>query len=65
MRRREFIGLMGGAYREVQTPAGLYLLPAEDGEPDLRVPASDYVLTIDAEQRVQARPPQVGVDHDH
>ncbi len=49
MNLNSYIGLMGGAYREVQTPAGLNLVPAGDQHPDLVVPESDYVLTIDAD----------------
>jgi cellulose synthase/poly-beta-1,6-N-acetylglucosamine synthase-like glycosyltransferase len=49
MNLNSYIGLMGGAYREVQTPAGLNLVPAGDQTPDLVVPESDYVLTIDAD----------------
>jgi cellulose synthase/poly-beta-1,6-N-acetylglucosamine synthase-like glycosyltransferase len=49
MNLNSYIGLMGGAYREVQTPAGLNLVPAADQEPDLVVPEAEYVLTIDAD----------------
>ncbi len=49
MNLNSYIGLMGGAYREVQTPAGLNLVAAGDQQPDLVVPESDYVLTIDAD----------------
>ncbi|HEY5334379.1 MAG TPA: glycosyltransferase family 2 protein, partial [Solirubrobacterales bacterium] len=49
MNLNSYIGLMGGAYREVQTPAGLYLVPAGDQEPDLVVPEAEYVMTIDAD----------------
>jgi cellulose synthase/poly-beta-1,6-N-acetylglucosamine synthase-like glycosyltransferase len=49
MNLNSYIGLMGGEYREVDTPAGLNLVPAGEGEPDLVVPESDYVLTIDAD----------------
>jgi cellulose synthase/poly-beta-1,6-N-acetylglucosamine synthase-like glycosyltransferase len=49
MNLNSYIGLMGGAYREVQTPAGLNLVAAGDQAPDLVVPESDYVLTIDAD----------------
>jgi cellulose synthase/poly-beta-1,6-N-acetylglucosamine synthase-like glycosyltransferase len=49
MNLNSYIGLMGGAYREVLTPAGLNLVPAGDEPPDLVVPESDYVLTIDAD----------------
>lgn len=50
MNLNSYIGLMGGSYVEVKTPAGRHLIPAAEGEePDLVVPDSDYVLTIDAD----------------
>src|SRR6201999_337533 len=49
MNLNSYIGLMGGAYREDRTPAGLFLTPVEEHEADLVVPESDYVLTIDAD----------------
>jgi len=49
MNLNSYIGLMGGAYREEQTPAGLFLTAVEEHEADLVVPESDYVLTIDAD----------------
>jgi cellulose synthase/poly-beta-1,6-N-acetylglucosamine synthase-like glycosyltransferase len=49
MNLNSYIGLMGGRYREVETPAGRTLVPAGDAEPDLVVPDCDYVLTIDAD----------------
>lgn len=49
MNLNSYIGLMGGSYREVSTPAGLHLMPAGEDSPDLVVPACDYVLTIDAD----------------
>jgi cellulose synthase/poly-beta-1,6-N-acetylglucosamine synthase-like glycosyltransferase len=49
MNLNSYIGLMGGSYREVQTPAGLNLEPAVLEEADLVVPEADYVLTIDAD----------------
>jgi cellulose synthase/poly-beta-1,6-N-acetylglucosamine synthase-like glycosyltransferase len=49
MNLNSYIGLMGGSYREVRTPAGRSLIPAGDLEPDLVVPEVDYVLTIDAD----------------
>jgi cellulose synthase/poly-beta-1,6-N-acetylglucosamine synthase-like glycosyltransferase len=49
MNLNSYIGLMGGSYREVRSPAGLSLIPADTAEPDLVVPESDYVLTIDAD----------------
>jgi cellulose synthase/poly-beta-1,6-N-acetylglucosamine synthase-like glycosyltransferase len=49
MNLNSYIGLMGGAYREELTPAGLFLTSCEEHEADLVVPESDYVLTIDAD----------------
>ncbi|HEX4306893.1 MAG TPA: glycosyltransferase family 2 protein, partial [Solirubrobacterales bacterium] len=49
MNLNSYIGLMGGAYREDKTPAGLFLTACEEHEADLVVPESDYVLTIDAD----------------
>jgi cellulose synthase/poly-beta-1,6-N-acetylglucosamine synthase-like glycosyltransferase len=49
MNLNSYIGLMGGAYREDLTPAGLFLVAVEEHEADLVVPESDYVLTIDAD----------------
>ena len=48
MNLNSYIGLMGGAYREVQTPAGPRLAQA-DAAPDLEIPDPDYVLTLDAD----------------
>jgi cellulose synthase/poly-beta-1,6-N-acetylglucosamine synthase-like glycosyltransferase len=49
MNLNSYIGLMGGEYREVQTPTGLNLIPAGDQEPDLVVPEAEFILTIDAD----------------
>jgi cellulose synthase/poly-beta-1,6-N-acetylglucosamine synthase-like glycosyltransferase len=49
MNLNSYIGLMGGSYREVQTPAGLNLVPAAPEEADLVVADADYILTIDAD----------------
>jgi cellulose synthase/poly-beta-1,6-N-acetylglucosamine synthase-like glycosyltransferase len=49
MNLNSYIGLMGGSYREVQTPAGLNLVSAGEATPDLVVPECDYVLTLDAD----------------
>jgi cellulose synthase/poly-beta-1,6-N-acetylglucosamine synthase-like glycosyltransferase len=48
MNLNSYIGLMGGAYREITTPAGPRLART-DGAPDLEVPNPDYVLTLDAD----------------
>lgn len=44
-----YIGLMGGSYREMQTPSGLALVPSGPAHADLAVPDPDYVLTLDAD----------------
>jgi cellulose synthase/poly-beta-1,6-N-acetylglucosamine synthase-like glycosyltransferase len=49
MNLNSYIGLMGGSYLEVQTPAGLNLVSAGEATPDLVVPECDYVLTLDAD----------------
>lgn len=50
MNLNAYIGLMGGAYRAEQTPAGPVLRPVPFGhDADVVVPDSDYVLTLDAD----------------
>jgi cellulose synthase/poly-beta-1,6-N-acetylglucosamine synthase-like glycosyltransferase len=49
MNLNSYIGLMGGRYLDVRTPAGRTLVPAGDADPDLVVPETDYVLTVDAD----------------
>jgi cellulose synthase/poly-beta-1,6-N-acetylglucosamine synthase-like glycosyltransferase len=44
-----YIGLIGGRYLDIQTPAGRTLVPAGDREADLVVPDCDYILTLDAD----------------
>ena len=48
MNLSSYIGLMGGRYREVDSPIGRTLAPT-NGAADLIVPDSDYVLTLDAD----------------
>lgn len=49
MNLNSYLSLMGGAWVEDPTPAGLVLRPAcPEDWPDLVVPDSDYVLTLDA-----------------
>ena len=48
MNLNSYIGLMGGRYREIPTPAGPRLAKTEEA-PDLEVPNPDYVLTLDAD----------------
>jgi cellulose synthase/poly-beta-1,6-N-acetylglucosamine synthase-like glycosyltransferase len=50
MNLNSYIGLMGGAYRRENTPGGGVLRAiAESGEPDLVVPDTEYLLTLDAD----------------
>ncbi|HEY4376421.1 MAG TPA: glycosyltransferase family 2 protein, partial [Acidimicrobiales bacterium] len=51
MNLNSYIGLMGGTFSEQRTSAGCLLLPceADDEEATLHVPASDYILTLDAD----------------
>ncbi|HEX3804283.1 MAG TPA: glycosyltransferase family 2 protein [Solirubrobacteraceae bacterium] len=49
MNLNSYIGLIGGSYRELETPAGRILAPAGDQQPDLVVPDCDYVMTVDAD----------------
>ncbi|HEY7974024.1 MAG TPA: glycosyltransferase family 2 protein, partial [Ktedonobacterales bacterium] len=51
MNLNSYIGLMGGRYRELLTPAGRALSPSED-HVDLVVPDRDYILTLDADSVV-------------
>jgi cellulose synthase/poly-beta-1,6-N-acetylglucosamine synthase-like glycosyltransferase len=50
MNLNSYIGLMGGAYQQEQTPEGIVLVPTT--EPDgasLIIPDSEFVLTLDAD----------------
>jgi cellulose synthase (UDP-forming) len=50
MNLNSYIGLMGGEYDEESTPNGVVLRRAEDEDAaDLVVPASTYILTLDAD----------------
>ncbi|HEX4444175.1 MAG TPA: glycosyltransferase family 2 protein [Galbitalea sp.] len=50
MNLNSYIGLMGGSYRQEQTPAGIVLRRVENAEPgDLVIPDSEYLLTLDAD----------------
>ncbi|HEY5695626.1 MAG TPA: glycosyltransferase family 2 protein, partial [Candidatus Saccharimonadales bacterium] len=50
MNLNSYIGLMGGMYREEQTPDGPVLLPAETKRAaTLTLPDSDFILTLDAD----------------
>jgi cellulose synthase (UDP-forming) len=48
MNLNAYMGLMGGSYRIVDTRLGKVLRETDD-EPDLVVPATEYVLTLDAD----------------
>lgn len=50
MNLNSYIGLMGGAYRQEETPDGLILVPVKKAGPgDVVIPDSDYILTLDAD----------------
>ena len=50
MNLNSYIGLMGGTYRLEETPDGTVLKPVADRRPgDIRIPDSDYLLTLDAD----------------
>lgn len=49
MNLNAYLGLMGGRYVERQTATGRVLEAIEEGEADLVAPATDYVLTLDAD----------------
>ncbi|MDO5736166.1 MAG: glycosyltransferase family 2 protein [Propionibacteriaceae bacterium] len=50
MNLNSYISLMGGEWMEEAVPGGVVLRPALPGyEPDLVVPDTDYVLTLDAD----------------
>lgn len=49
MNLNSYLGLMGGHYCVVSSPGGRVLVPAGDRAPDLVVPTSDYVLSLDAD----------------
>ncbi|MEO8538677.1 MAG: glycosyltransferase family 2 protein [bacterium] len=49
MNLNSYLGLMGGRYCIVASPGGRVLIPAGQRTPDLVVPHTDYVLTLDAD----------------
>jgi EAL domain-containing protein (putative c-di-GMP-specific phosphodiesterase class I)/cellulose synthase/poly-beta-1,6-N-acetylglucosamine synthase-like glycosyltransferase len=49
MNLNSYIGLMGGSYREVDTPLGRALVPSSARGADLTVDDPEYVLTLDAD----------------
>lgn len=50
MNLNSYISLMGRKWKRVETPAGVQLEPVPDGQyADLKVPDSEYILTLDAD----------------
>lgn len=50
MNLNSYIGLMGGTYRQEQTPQGVILIPTtKKQEGDLTIPDSEFILTLDAD----------------
>jgi cellulose synthase/poly-beta-1,6-N-acetylglucosamine synthase-like glycosyltransferase len=49
MNLNSYIGLMGGSYSEIPSPEGPVLVPHAGEAPDLEIPDSQYVLTLDAD----------------
>jgi len=49
MNLNSYIGLMGGSYKEVETPMGTALVACAPRSAQLTVPDPDYVLTLDAD----------------
>ncbi|HEV2403420.1 MAG TPA: glycosyltransferase family 2 protein [Candidatus Saccharimonadales bacterium] len=50
MNLNSYIGLMGGSYRQMQTPDGPILMPVSSRRAgDITIPDSDFLLTLDAD----------------
>lgn len=50
MNLNAYIGLMGGSYKETQTPDGAVLVPVKDNEKSsITIPDSEFILTLDAD----------------
>lgn len=50
MNLNSYIGLMGGMYREEETPDGIILSPTTDAaQADHHIPDSEFILTLDAD----------------
>ncbi len=49
MNLNSYIGLMGGAYQDLETLQGRVLVPTPSGTADLVVPDPDFVATLDAD----------------
>jgi cellulose synthase (UDP-forming) len=49
MNLNSYIGLAGGFYREQLSDEGLMLLPCEEHEAQMKVPGTDFFITLDAD----------------
>jgi cellulose synthase (UDP-forming) len=49
MNLNSYIGLIGGYFREIRHQDGLHLIPATKNEATLHVPATEFLLTLDAD----------------
>jgi cellulose synthase (UDP-forming) len=49
MNLNSYIGLLGRNWREVSRPDGLHLLPSRPGAGSMRVPAAEFLITLDAD----------------
>jgi cellulose synthase (UDP-forming) len=50
MNLNSYIGLMGGSYRQMDTPDGVVLMPTQNNRGgDLNIPDSEFLLTLDAD----------------
>ena len=49
MNLNSYLGLMGGDYCIVSSPGGRVLVPAQGRAPDVVIPDTDFVLTLDAD----------------
>lgn len=50
MNLNSYIGLMGGMYRQEETPDGIVLIPTTDAaKAHFSIPDSDFILTLDAD----------------
>ena len=54
MNLNAYLGLMGGDWQISCGPEGRRLRPAPEGQADLAIPQSDYVLTLDADSVIVA-----------
>jgi cellulose synthase/poly-beta-1,6-N-acetylglucosamine synthase-like glycosyltransferase len=49
MNLNAYIGLMGGSYTKEQTPHGYVLFPTTNKQANMRVPDSEFIITLDAD----------------